>query len=94
MNLTLNQSIQRFGERFINNRGLHEAHGQVEIQSGIGELHCDTFDTSVDWSSATPRLGDNGQIVASGSGPALNATVIAVPSADNPFLGLRFRFTP
>ena len=90
--LTLVQAKQKFGQRFINNNGLHSEHGYIEVSHGHVELYTDQFDASVDWATAVPQLGDAGQIVAAGVGPVLNATVINVPGVDLPFLGLRIQF--
>jgi hypothetical protein len=92
--LTVVQSIQKFGERFFNNRNLHAVHGVTEVGTGIGELHTDQFDASQDYSvSPVLTLGDGGIITVGGPGPVLPATVISVPSADgSPFLGVRFNF--
>jgi hypothetical protein len=90
--LTLVQAKQKFGQRFINNNGLHAEHGYVEVGHGHVELYTDQFDASVDWATAVPKLGDAGQIVAAGIGPVLNATVINVPGVDLPYLGLRIQF--
>lgn len=93
--LTLVQAKQLFGERFVNNRGLHAEFGQIEVQSGIGELYTDQFDASANWAAAaTVNLGDNGQLVVGGAGPALAAEVVSVPSVDVPMLGIRYRMTP
>lgn len=92
--MTLVQSKQMFGERFINNRGLHSEHGFIELGNGLGELWTDQFNTALDWSAGTAiTLGDAGQITQGGAGPALDALVVSVPTADNPYLGLRIRFT-
>lgn len=91
--LTLIQAKQKFGQRFVNNQGLHAEHGFIEVGHGHAELYTDQFDASVDWAApAAIKLGDAGQIVAAGVGPALNALVISVPSVDNSFLGLRIQF--
>jgi len=91
--LTLIQAKQKFGQRFVNNQGLHAEHGFIEVGHGHAELYTDQFDASVDWAApAAIQLGDAGQIVAAGIGPVLNALVISVPSVDNSFLGLRIQF--
>lgn len=55
-----------------------------------GEIFTDQFDASVDWASATAvNLGD-GILTSGGSGESTPCQVIAVPSADRPFLGVRF----
>lgn len=94
-NLTLDQSKQLFGERFINNRGLHATFGEIELGCGIGELYTDEFDASQDYSTGPVlTLGANGIITVGGSGPALNAVVVSVPSISNAKLGIRFNFLP
>ena len=91
--LTLTEAKQMFGERFINNRGLHAEFGQAEIQCGIGELFTDQFDASKDYAAAaTLNLGAAGIITVGGAGPVLKASVIGVPSVDQPMLGIRFSF--
>lgn len=92
--LTRVQAKQIFGERHINNQGLHAEFGQIEIGTGIGEIYTDKFDASQDY-SADPVLTliNNGYVGVGGAGPAIPAKVVSVPSEDNPFLGLRFNFT-
>ena len=91
--LTLTEAKQFFGERFVNNRGLHAEFGQAEIQAGIGELYTDQFDASQDYAAAaTLNLGPNGIITVGGAGPVLNAVVVSVPSVDSAYLGIRFSF--
>jgi len=91
--LTLSQSKAMFGQRHINNFGLHAEFGQVEIQSGHGELYTDAFDASQDYAaSGDLKLGANGIITKTGNGPVLNATVVHVPNAEVPFLGVRIAF--
>lgn len=93
--LTLTESKQKFGERFFNNFGLHAEHGAIEVGAGLGELWTDQFDASLDYSAGTAlTLGDGGQITQGGAGPTLNATVVHVPTTDNPYLGIKFRFAP
>ena len=89
--LTLVQAKQKFGQRFVNNWGLHAEHGFCEVGSGHCELYTDQYDTTVDWTVAVPTLGNNGQIVAGGE--AFNfAAVVNVPSVDLPYLGVRLHF--
>ena len=89
--LTLVQAKQKFGQRFVNNWGLHAEFGYCEVGHGHCELYTDQFDTSVDWTTAVPTLGAAGQIVAGGL--AFNyAAVINVPSIDLPYLGVRIHF--
>lgn len=93
--LTVTQAKQKFGERFINNNYLHAEFGQIEIGAGLAELFTDAFDASQDYTSGAPlQLGDNGIITIGGAGPILKATVISVPSVDNPRLGIRINFEP
>ncbi len=88
--LTINQSKQMFGERHINNRDLHAEFGQIEIGTGNGELYTDQFDASADWTTAGAiKLGANGILTKSGSGPTLDLVVVSVPSAESPLLGVR-----
>lgn len=91
--LTLTEAKQKFGERFINNRGLHAEFGFCEVGSGHTELYTDQYDASVDWSVGNPiLLGDAGQLVQAGAGPVLKASVIHVPGVDSPYLGVRIHF--
>jgi hypothetical protein len=91
--LTLTEAKQKFGERFINNRGLHAEFGFCEVGSGHTELYTDQYDASVDWSVGNPiLLGSNGQLVQAGAGPVLKASVIHVPGTDSPYLGVRIHF--
>lgn len=93
--LTVAQSIQKFGERFYNNRNLHAIHGVTEVGVGIGELHTDQYDSAQDYGvSPVLTLGADGMITVGGLGPVLPMTVISVPSSDFPFLGVRFNFAP
>lgn len=65
--------------------------GQIgQVKSGV--VYTSEFDASIDWSAATAiKLAANGQLVdQSGSGSAIKAVVIALPSQDIPFLGLEF----
>jgi len=91
--LTMVQAEQKFGQRFVNNWGLHSQFGFCECGSGHTELYTDQFDASADWSVGNPiYLGNGGQIVQAGPGPQLKATVIQVPGSDSPYLGLRIHF--
>lgn len=93
--LTMIQADQFFGERFVNNRGLHAMFGQIELGAGFCELYTDQFDASADWANAaTINLGPNGIVVVGGAGPSLPGVVVNVPSSAVPFLGLRIRFMP
>ncbi len=91
--LTLSQSKAAFGQRHINNGGLHAEFGQVEVQAGHGELYTDQFNAAADYSTNPAlTLGDNGIVTVGGAGVALNASVVHVPNAENPLLGIRFHF--
>jgi hypothetical protein len=90
--LTFNQAVAKFGQRSINNQGLHEAFGQIEIGCGNGELYTDQFNGSVDYTSGPLTLGDMGIITVGGAGPALKAVVCNIPSTEIPVLGVRFTF--
>lgn len=87
--LTVVQSKQRFGERHVNNRDLHSEFGKVEVGTDFVEFYTDQFDASADYSSGSLKLMNNGMIGKSGSGPVLSLTVIHVPSAALPLLGVR-----
>lgn len=55
------------------------------------ELHTDQFDASIDWTSATAVKLDAGILTDhTGSGVTIPVTIVAVPSVDSPWLGLRF----
>jgi len=90
--LTVMQSKQRFGERHVNNRDLNATFGHIEVGCGFTELFTDQFDAAAAWGSGPIKLGANGTLVMSGAGPVLNLTVIHVPSAELPFLGVRGSF--
>lgn len=92
-NLTVAQSKQMFGERHVNNLDLHSEFGEIELASGYGELFTDQFDASADWSTVGAiKLGNNGILAKSGSGPTLDLVVVNVPSAALPLLGVRGHF--
>lgn len=90
--MTLTQSKQMFGERHVNNRGLHAEFGNIEIATGFGTFYTDQFDASADYSAAGAlKLGANGIITKSGAGVELDLVVVSVPSAELPLLGVRGR---
>lgn len=69
--------------------------GSVYGQSGVaqqGTIYTDRIDSGVNWAAATAVKLASGGILTSqgGSGVAINARVVAVPTADYPFLGLQF----
>lgn len=58
-----------------------------------GDLYVDQYDTTADWTLTTIKVGANGLFTTSGSGAAIaGARVLAVPTADQPFLGLSIGF--
>lgn len=90
-NLTYAEALAKFGQRSINNNGLHAMFNFIEIGCGNGELYADQYDATVDWAAAAALyLGANGSIAGAGPGPVLNAHVVAVPSVDQPMLGIKF----
>jgi hypothetical protein len=64
--------------------------GQVGVaQQGV--IYTSVFDTEADWASATAiTLGAGGVLEADGAGEPIQATLVALPSPDYPFLGIRF----
>lgn len=64
--------------------------GQIGLAMG-GEIYTDQYDAAVNWAtSTTPEVGNAGIVTEGGSSAAIpNCTVIHVPTASNPFLGLR-----
>jgi len=64
-------------------------------QTGVdqqGVVYTDRISAAVNWGEATAvKLAAGGLLTdQSGSGVAIDATVVAIPSADYPFLGLQF----
>lgn len=58
-------------------------------QTGI--VYTDQFDPAVDWATAaTINLGANGILTTGGSGSAIDAVVVSLPSIEYPYLGLEF----
>ena len=65
--------------------------GQIgQFKRGI--IYTSEFDASADWAAATAiKLAANGQLTdQSGTGEAISAVVVALPSQDYPFLGIEF----
>lgn len=95
--LTSLQAKQQFGERHINNRGLHtdySAFGQMEVLTGIGEIWTDAFDPTQDYTSgAALTVGANG-LISMGGSCTIPAVVVGVPSVGaGALLGIRFNLT-
>jgi hypothetical protein len=86
--VTLNESRSLQGDTFPGG-----AAGFLVGQCGAvrnGTIYTSEFDTTVNWNATNPSvtLGANGQFTIGGSGAAVPAVVVAVPSASQPFLGL------
>ena len=67
-------------------------YGQVGIgQEGV--IYTSVFNSAVNWNAATAvKLAAGGKVTdQTGTGVAINAIVIRVPSKDYPFLGLQFQ---
>lgn len=70
--------------------------GNTYSQMGVaqeGVIYTDVFDTSVDFSLATSLKLEAGGMISdqTGTGVAISATVVSVPSGDYPFLGIQYR---
>ena len=66
-------------------------YGQIGVaQQGV--IYTDRIDAGVNWAAATSILLDAGGTLTdqTGVGVAIDAKVVAVPTADYPFLGLQF----
>lgn len=67
------------------------AYGQTGVaQQGV--IYTDRIDAGVNWAAATAIKLDAGGTLTdqTGTGVAIDAKVVAVPTADYPFLGLQF----
>ena len=69
--------------------------GDYVSQIGVakrGLFYTGEFDASVDWASATAvKLAAGGQVTnEDGAGNTINATIVAVPGVEYPYLGLEF----
>jgi len=92
--LTLLQSVQRFGQRPINNQGLQYEYytgGTLNVFSGMGELWTSAFDASQDWTNGAAITVGAGGYLSQGGAVAFPGVVVSAPSADNPLLGVRFQ---
>lgn len=72
------------------------AAGNVVGQVGViknGTIFTSEFDTTVDWNQTNPAvtLGANGQLTIGGSGTVVQCSIVSVPSATSPFLGVNLR---
>lgn len=54
-----------------------------------GDVYTDYFDVTQDWSTVTPKAGENGLIASTGS-TINNAYVVGLPSVNAPVLGIYF----
>jgi hypothetical protein len=94
-NQTVNQALQRQGERSINNRNLVADLGMVGVIKGYVEISTDQFDPTRDYTSgAALQLGPNGIITNTGAGPVIpSGRVLAVPDLSNTQQGAYLRFS-
>lgn len=90
-NMTVLEARLKFFQRSVNNEA-----GAVfgEVSVGLaGEVYTLMYDAAVDWSDASvaPTSGAGGLVTDGGAGTAIpNAEVTHVPTAERPYLGLRF----
>lgn len=78
-----------------NQRALTQNPVEFLGQCGViteGEVFTDQFDAAVDWSARPAMyLAENGMVgVTSGTRCAMGGTIIAIPTVDSPYLGIRF----
>ena len=92
-NLTVQQAMQRYQERSINNQYLVSEYHQLGIIKGYVEISTDQFDTTVNWSNLGSNviiLGPNGILSAgpaSGNVVVPQAQVLAVPDLSGTLQG-------
>ncbi len=56
-----------------------------------GEVFTDQFDASAGWTQSSPvMLGANGMLTDTGSGTVLDCVLTHIPTADIPYIGVRF----
>lgn len=91
--LTVLESQLMFGDAYPGPQGPNVIGSIGVVQTGI--IYTDAFDTSVNWAAMdaedTPIIGGaNGRLTNTGAGCSLRgfATVISVPSAGDPWLGI------
>jgi hypothetical protein len=92
-NLTLQQSLERFHERSINNRA-QDYFSSVSVLMGEGEIFTSMFDTSVNYTIGSlvyPAAGGKVSSVAGGASNALGF-VSKLPSTTDGLLGIKFNF--
>lgn len=93
--LTAEQAKQLYYDRSVNN-GMGALFGQVAVLMGSGQVFTYEYDDKVNWadSSLTVKSGADGIITLGGGGTDLTGIVrvISVPTAEDPALGLAFKF--
>lgn len=90
--LTATQAQQKYQRRHINSGAMDEQQ-KIGVIAGKGVIYTDQYDVSVgDWSSAVPTTGAGGCITDGGGGTSIAGLVqiIHSPTADEPWLGMRF----
>jgi hypothetical protein len=92
--LTVVQARQRFHERSINNRDLVGSLGLVGVLKGYVELATDQYDTAIDFSTGTIKVGPNGILTTAGAGAAIpQAKVLALPDVSGSTQGSFLRIS-
>jgi len=88
-NLTLQESLDRYHERSINNRA-QDYFSSVSIGCLEGEIFTSMYDTSVAYAINDPVYPEAGGLLTSASGGAVVGKVTQVPSATDGLLGVKF----
>ena len=90
-NLTVAQSRLKFYQRNINNTA-GALFGQVGAGHGHGEIYTNMFDATKNYAAATSLKAVAGGLVSdqTGTGTVMDARVISLPNANNPYLGIAF----
>lgn len=92
-NLTVEEYRAKYREGFIGNAASFQVYGTCGVYMGSGKMFTDRFDVSKDYSTGVLTTGADGMITIGGAGTAIpNCTVIATPTLDQPWLGVRFNF--
>lgn len=88
--LTVREAVYRTGD--VQPGGASGNHyGQIGVgQQGV--IYTDRIDASVNWAAATIVTLDAAGMLTdqTGTGEAINAQIVAVPTSDYPYLGLQF----
>ncbi len=92
-NLTLQQSLERFHERSVNNRA-QDYFSSVSVLMGEGEILTSMFDTAVAYTVGALVYPAAAGKVSSAAGGAANAMgfVSKLPSTTDGLLGIKFKF--